>query len=140
MIVKTYISVQRWWDKWHREDPHWREDYYRIDPCTPVMRKIEHQHGTLKPSYLPSMEKPAWRQNYLRSGLPEAETTRMRGYNRTYWAEQAKDLYQFSNAMTSTQYRKPVPDVYGPMLRERVYGLNSQRNTHGFMTYSDYYF
>lgn len=73
-------------------------------------------------------------------GTPESETARARGLNRAYWTTKDKNLYQFSNAMTSTQYRKPVPNLYGPMLRERVYGVNTQHNQHGFMNFTDMYF
>ena len=73
-------------------------------------------------------------------GLPESETVRARGLNQTHWALQDKNLYQFSNAMTSTQYKKPVTSVYGPMIREEVYGLNTQHSRHGFMPFNDYYF
>ena len=49
-------------------------------------------------------------------------------------------VYQFSNAMTSTQYKKPVPGVCGPLKREQVYGVDTQHNRHGFMPFMDYYF
>ena len=87
-----------------------------------------------------SWNKPDWRQEYLRQGLPQTETVRARGINRTHWATKEKNLYQFSNNMTSTQYKKPVNGIYGPLLRERVYGVNSQHNRHGFMPAEDYYF
>ena len=60
------IFVQKWWTKWHAEHPEWREEHYRADPRTPVMRWKEFQSGTMRPAYTASWEKPAWRQEYLR--------------------------------------------------------------------------
>jgi len=137
---KGKAGYQKWWTKWHAEHPEWREEHYRADPRTPVMRWKEFQSGTMRPAYTASWEKPAWRQEYLRQGLPESETVRARGLNRTHWATNDKNVYQFSNAMTSTQYKKPVTSIYGPMLREEVYGVRTQRNRHGYMPSQDYYF
>lgn len=132
-------SYQKWWGKWHCEHPEWREEHYRLDPRTPVMRQVEFQPGTTRPPYREKWDHPPWRQEYRREGVPETEATRARAMNRTHWAQAEKRLYQFSNAMTSTQYKKPATSVYGPMLRERVYGLNTQRNRHGFMPFEDFY-
>ena len=73
-------------------------------------------------------------------GLPVTEATRARGLNRIHVALNDDKLYQFSNNMTSTQYKKPVTSIYGSLLREQVYGVNTQRNKHGFMGFHDYYF
>lgn len=103
------------------------------------MRKADHQSG-LKYPYRASPEKPLWRQEYLRNGVPETEAVRARAIYRTHFDTQDKNLYQWSNAMTSTQYKKPVPSVYGPVLRESVYGVKTAQNRHGFMPAMDYYF
>ena len=134
------ILTQKWADKWHVVQPEWRDEHYRNDLRTPVMRCIEFQPGTLRAPYTASWDRPAWRQEYRRQGLPETEATRARGFNRIHWTLKDRNLYQFSNNMTSTQYQKPVTSVYGPLLREQVYGLNSQHNRHGFMPAQDYYF
>eukprot|EP00918_Siedleckia_nematoides_P073017 GHVU01159419.1.p1 GENE.GHVU01159419.1~~GHVU01159419.1.p1 ORF type:complete len:194 (+),score=10.99 GHVU01159419.1:40-621(+) len=131
-------GYQKWWDKWHWQHPEWKEEHYRSDPMSPVMRKQAFQSGTMRPAYTASWNKP--RPDYHRQGLPETEATRARGLNRTHWAIKNKNVYQFSNAMTSTQYKKPVTSVYGPLLREKVYGVNSQHSKHGFMGFNDYYF
>lgn len=133
-------SYQKWWSKWHWDQPEWKEEHYRHDSRTPVMRKISFQPGTERPPYRESCGYPAWRQEYRCQGVPETEVTRARAINRTHWAKEEKRLYQFSNAMTSTQYKKPVTSAYGPLLREEVYGLKTQRNRHGFMPFQDYYF
>ena len=141
MYLSTFKPFhQKWADKWHVEHPGWKEEHYRIDPRTPVMRWKEFQPGTLRPAYTASWDRPAWRQEYNRQGAPETEATRARGINRIHFATNDKNLYQFSNNMTSTQYKKPVTGVYGPLLRERVYGVNTQHNRHGFMPAQDYYF
>ena len=104
------------------------------------MRQVEFQPGTCRPAYKAAWEHPDWRQQYLRQGQPEAEAVRARAFNRTSWATKENNLYQFSNAMTSTQYKKPITSVWGPLLRQSVYGLNTQHNRHGFMPFDDYYF
>ena len=86
------------------------------------------------------MDKPAWRQEFRHQGVPETEATRAFALNRTHSYVAKKNLYPFSNAMTSTQYKKPVTSVYGPLLREEVYGLRTQLNRHGFMPSKDFYF
>jgi len=58
-----------WWDKWHREYPEWREEHYRTDPRTPVMRWLEFQPGTTRPAYSASWNKPAWRQEVPQTGV-----------------------------------------------------------------------
>jgi len=133
-------AYSTWWSKWHHQHPEWHTEHYRTNSMTPVMRKIEFEAGTLKPAYTASWDHPDWRQQYLRQGVPESEAVRARAFNRTHWATKDKNLYQFSNAMTSTQYKKPVTSVWGPMLRESVYGLNTQHSRHGFMGFDDYYF
>ena len=122
------------------EQPDWKEEHFRLDPIGPVMRKQGFQQGVTKPPYTASWDHPAWRQEYMRQGEPVTETKRAWAMNKTYWATKDKKLYPFSNAMTSTQYKKPVTSVYGPMLREKPYGLNYQHNKHGFMPCHDYYF
>ena len=79
-------------------------------------------------------------QDYLRQGLPGTETTRARGLHKIYTATGNELLYPHSNAMTSTQYQKPVPTIYGPMKRPNVYGVDTQHNRHGFMSFDDHYF
>ncbi|KAK2147638.1 hypothetical protein LSH36_543g00008 [Paralvinella palmiformis] len=133
-------SYQRWWDKWHIEHPDWKDEHYRTDPRTPVMRWRDFQPGTNRPAHIASWNKPPWRQEYRKQGLPVTEATRARGLNRIHVAVNDHKLYQFSNNMTSTQYKKPVTSIYGPLMRENVFGVNTQRNKHGFMGFQDYYF
>lgn len=103
------------------------------------MRKIDHQSG-IKYPYRENPEKPPWRQEYHRQGMPETEAVRARAIYRTHFDTRDKKIYQWSNAMTSTQYKKPITSVYGPLLREKVYGVKTAYNRHGFMPALDYYF
>ncbi len=105
-----------------------------------MLRWSDVQPGTNRPPYRASTDKPHWRREYRKQGEPEAEATRALGINRIHQARGDKNLYQFSNNMVSTQYQKPVPSIYGPLRRENVYGVNTQRNRHGFMPAQDYYF
>lgn len=73
---------------------------------------------------------------YMRSGLPPTETKRARAIQRLGYRDEK--LYPFSNMMTSN-YRRPVYSIMGPMLREPVYGLTHQHNRHGNMPFEDYY-
>ena len=73
-------------------------------------------------------------------GVPATETVRARGLEKVHNAYNDEKVYQWSNAMTSTQYKKPVPGIYGPLKRQQVYGVDTQRNKHGFMPFTDYYF
>lgn len=75
-----------------------------------------------------------------RQGQPPTEAKRAFGMKRMGETYGAKNLYEFSNAMTSTQYKKPIPNIYGPLLRDEVYGVRHQHNYHGFMPFDDYYF
>jgi len=135
-------AYQRWWEKWApTSPPEWKEEYNRsVDPRTPVLRKEHFQTGVTLPPYREKMEKPAWRQEFRRQGVPETEATRAFALNRTHSYTANKNLYPFSIAITLTQYKKPVTAVYGPLLREEVYGVKTQLNRHGFMPCKDYYF
>ncbi|KAK2191980.1 hypothetical protein NP493_41g02070 [Ridgeia piscesae] len=104
------------------------------------MRKISFQSGTLRPTFVPSPEKPPWRQEYHRIETPVSQAVRARAFTRFNMIVQERNLYPFSNQMTSTQYKKPVTALYGPMLRDRVNGVNTQSNRHGFMPAQDFYF
>jgi hypothetical protein len=130
---------QKWWSKWHFDHPEWRDEHYRIDSRFPVMRRTEFQTGVTRPAYYPSYEKPACRQDYMRQGSTVSEATRALALNRVHWKGKDPYTYQFTNQMTSTQYKRPVTSVYGPMLRDEVYGLRTQHNRHGFMPALDFY-
>ena len=136
------LFLQKWWSKWHADyNADRKEEHYRApDPRAPMMKKIGHEFGTLLPARLAPRDKPLWRAEYLRQGIPESEMARARGLRHAQSITFDKNVYQFSNAMTSTQYRKPVANLYGPMLRERVYGVNTQHNRHGFMNFQDMYY
>ena len=137
---RSPFCLQRFEDKWHVVQPDWREEHYRMDSRLPVMRFSEFTNNTLRPAFVASKDHPQWRQQYWRLGDTESEETRARGIHRVHWAQKNHNLYQFSNNMTGTQMKKPVTACYGPMLREKVYGVNTQHNRHGFMPATDYYF
>lgn len=130
-------EYQKWWSKWHYEHPEWREEHYRIDSRFPVMRRTEFNIGVTRPPYRLSTEKP--HPEFLHQGTTISETKRALALNRTHWNGKDPYTYQFTNAMTSTQYKRPVTSVYGPMLREPVYGVRTMYNRHGFMPAQDFY-
>lgn len=105
------------------------------------MRKNEFSLRVTKEPYKPPDDflKSYKPDNFLMRGNPISETLRARALNRVHWNNRGIEAYQFANAMTSTQYQRPVTSVYGPMQRERVYGLNMQQNRHGFRHSLDIY-
>ena len=131
--------MQRWWDKWHWELPEWREEHYRIDSRFPVMRRKEFCPGVERPAYRPWSDKSPLRPEFLRRGSTVSEAKRALALNRTHFNPTDPLTYQFSNAMTTTQYRRPATSVYGPMLREPGYGLRTMTNRHGFISAQDFY-
>lgn len=102
------------------------------------MAKTDFNTGLSRPAY-DLHEKPFYLQEYLRQGSTLSETTRARALYREHWASKSPYTYQFSNAMTSTQYDRPVTSVYGPLYRQQVYGVQTQHNRHGFMPAFDFY-
>ena len=134
----VFLYSQRWWSKWHHEYPEWRDEHYRFDSQFPVMRRTTFNAGVTKPAYKASLDKPEWRQDYHRQGSTVSETVRALSLNRAHWTRRNPDTYQFTNAMTSTQYQRPVTTVYGPLLRGEVYGVPTQHNRHGFMPAHDF--
>jgi len=120
--------------------PEWREEHYRLDPKFPVMRRKEFWPGVERPAYHPWSDKSPVRPEFLRQGSTLSEATRAGALYRTHFnANDPLTTYQFTNAMTSTQNKRPVTSVYGPMLREPVYGLRASTNRHGFMPAHDFY-
>lgn len=106
----------------------------RREPCS---QDWQYNPGTsAEPKW--SRENKDWpvSSRFYTSGTPPAETMRARGVNRISQVE--PNLYARSNYMTST-YRKPVYSIFGPLQREKVYGLTHQHNRHGFMPFEDYY-
>lgn len=135
-------SYQRSWTKWQPDHPEYKahDEHFRLDPRAPMMRKREFETGVMKPAHQMATTKPDWRAEYHVQGVPITEATRARGINRLQKDLQDRNLYAFSNAMLSTQYKKPVPGIYSHLLREPVYGLKTSNNRHGFMPKTDYYF
>lgn len=134
-------SYQHWTDKWYDWAPPIRREEElpkvadRQEPCS---RPWQYRPGT---SAIPkwSKENKDWPVDYktfMRTGRPHSETTRARGIQRLGYRDE--NLYPYSNMMTSN-YRRPVYSVYGPMLRSQVYGLAHQHNRHGNMPFEDYY-
>ncbi|XP_064612995.1 uncharacterized protein LOC135476795 [Liolophura sinensis] len=133
-------SYQHWTDKWYdsglpvirrSELPRYVD---RREPCS---QDWQYNPGTsAEPKW--SRENKDWpvSSRFYTSGTPPAETMRARGLNRISQVE--PNLYARSNYMTST-YRKPVYSIFGPLQREKVYGLTHQHNRHGFMPFEDYY-
>jgi len=119
--------------------PEWREEHYRLDGQFPVMRRKEFYAGVERPAHRPWSDKSPVRPEFLPRGGTVSEAKRAVALNRTHFDRKDPLTYQFSNAMTSTQYRRPVTSVYGPMLRQPVHGLRSMTNRHGFMPAYDYY-
>lgn len=134
-------SYQNWTDKWYDWAPPIRreEELPKIaDRHEPCSRPWQYRPGT---SAIPKWTKegkdwPVDYDKFMRSGRPHSETTRARGIQRLGYRDDK--LYPFSNMMTSN-YRRPVYSVYGPMLRRPVYGLEHQHTRHGNMPFEDYY-
>lgn len=78
-----------------------------------------------------STDKFMWRGN------PVNEAVRARAINRTSIPKEP-NFPPFTSHMTTT-YRKPVYSVFGPLQRDKVYGITQQHNRHGHMPFEDYY-
>ncbi|KAL3858213.1 hypothetical protein ACJMK2_012812 [Sinanodonta woodiana] len=134
-------SYQHWTDKWFDDGyPTLRREELpkvadRHEPCS---QPWQYRLGT---SAVQKWDKDGkdWpvSKTYMRQGKPPTETMRARGINRLTLPRE-ESLYPFSNYMTST-YRRPVYSVYGPMQRDKVYGVTHQHNRHGYMSFEDYY-
>jgi len=103
------------------------------------MRRKEFCPGVERPAFHPWSDKSPVRPEYLRQGSTVSEAKRAVALYRTHFNGKDPLTYQFSNEMTSSQYKRPTTSVYGPMLREPVYGLRTMNNRHGFMPAHDYY-
>ena len=132
-------GFQRWWRNWTMECPEWRDEHYRADRRAPVMRKLDFETGRNRPDEQVAWQPPPWRDTYMRMGSTQSETVRGRGMRELTRVRAERERYATCSGMTGTQYEKPVTSIYGPLLRQPVYGLNSERNRHGFLPATDYH-
>ncbi|KAL5016550.1 hypothetical protein ScPMuIL_006139 [Solemya velum] len=135
-------SYQHWTDKWYdfgypvnrREELPKLAD--RREPCSqhwmynPGTSAVDKWSAANK-DWPYSTEKFMWRGN------PVNEAVRARGINRTTLSKDP-NFPPFTSHMTTT-YRKPVYSVFGPLQRDKVYGVTHQHNRHGHMPFEDYY-
>jgi len=134
---------QNWTDRWY----DWGAPIRRTEelPLTadrhePLSRPWQYgKAGGLGPAPKWTREGKDWPINqnkYLRSGIPNTENHRARSMREQSFVDEK--LYPFSSNMT-TSWRRPVYSVYGPMQKDPVFGLTTQRNRHGHMPFQDYY-
>ncbi|XP_041348135.1 uncharacterized protein LOC121367817 [Gigantopelta aegis] len=140
-IKKGRDSHQHWTDKWYDSgDPIRREEELpkRVHLQEPCQRRWQYNPGTSAVSKWTRVGKdwPVDHSKYWTSGQPPAEVQRARGLYRL--STRDEKLYPFSNYMTS-QYRRPVYSIFGPIQKKETYGLTHQHNRHGFMPFEDFY-
>ncbi|XP_050410100.1 uncharacterized protein LOC126824769 [Patella vulgata] len=138
-------SWQNWTDKW--------SDYSKIGYHRPRIEElpkgvVDTRDSRCRPMmFRPGLSStPKWtregkdwpidEKKYMKNGSPATEIKRAQAIYRL--SDRDEKLYPFSNYMTST-YRRPVYSVFGPLQKDKVYGLTHQHNRHGFMPFEDYY-